>query len=280
MALFGALGAAVVLAFLRNGMRQSIWGPEELQQAIHPPFLQTLPRISTRRNADPMNDPHLVERVRRLRITLLQCMDPSRGNAIQVTSAEPEAGKSTVAIMLARSLARAGRSVLLVDADLHHPALAERLSMPPDPGFLGALAGSVDDVDPIVETDLPGLDLLPAGRKRHQADPEPVTSGTFEGCLERWRKRYEIILFDSSPILPVADALILAQRVDGTILVAREKHCRRPEIQAAIEDLDRSGGTLLGAVLITSGRYGRYFGGYYKRYGTKYYSAATETDDA
>lgn len=280
MALFGALGAGVVLAFLRDNMRQSIHAPEELAQAIQPPFLETLPCISTRRDNDLENDDRLLECIRMLRTTLLQRLDPTRGNTIQITSAGPEAGKSTLSSLLAKSLARAGRSVLLVDADLRHPALAERFAAPPGPGFLGALTGGVADINAIQDTDVPGLDFLPAGRRFRHADAELITNGTFEGCLRRWRDCYEIVLFDSSPILPVADARILAQRVDATILVAREKHCRRPEIEAAIDHLDRCGGHLLGAVLITSDRSERYGGGYYNRYGAKYYSTANDADES
>jgi capsular exopolysaccharide synthesis family protein len=288
MALFGALGAGVVMAFLRDNLRKSIREPGELLRVIHepdehlralpPPFLETLPCVAAARNGCPEDDDRLLECVRMVRTTLLQRMDPARGNAIQVTSAGPEAGKSTVAILLARSLVQAGKRVLLVDADLRHPALAGRFGVEPGPGFVGALTGRVNDAAAILDTDLPGLDLLPAGRVRRGADSELITNGTFEGCLNRWRKHYEIVLFDSSPILPVADARILAQQVDATVLVAREKHCRRPQIEAAIDRLERCGGNLLGAVLITSDRSERYGGGYYYQYGEKYYSAATDAD--
>jgi Mrp family chromosome partitioning ATPase len=95
---------------------------------------------------------------------------------------------------------------------------------------------------------------------------EEIANGAFKTCIGQLRQQYDIILLDSSPILPVADATILSGQVDGTIMVEREFVSRRAHVANALARLDSAGGLLLGTVFIGSGDGEDYGYGYY-RYG-------------
>ena len=280
MALAGAAAAAIAMAYLRTSMSQDIHEADDIAHAAHAaraPFLGQLPMVPAKEYALPEESPLLVECMRMVRTALLQRMNSHHGNIIQVTSAEPGAGKSTVAALLGKSLAQCGKKVLLVDADLRNPSLSGRFAVALGPGFIGTLTGAANDSQAIVATDTPFLSILPAGKPQSGVESELTANGAFAACLERWRRDYDIVLLDSSPLLPVADARILAQKADGSILVVREKNSRRTEVFEALSYLQVSGGTLLGMVFIGSGRSHGYGYGYHNNY--SYTGQATGRQD-
>lgn len=266
MVLFAAGGTGVAQAFLRATMSRTIHEVEQLDPAGQVPFLGQLPLVRDASYVDLMDCPIQNEYVRMVRTSLLERLRGRSGAAVVVTSAEPGAGKTTVAMMLARSLAQCGKKVLLVDADFRNPAVSQRFEIADRPGLQEVLASKLSDAEGIVDTDVPRLSVLPAGTQHEQA--ELISNGVFQACLDRWRGVYEIILLDSPPVLPVADARILSGRADGTIMVVREGSCRRDELVDALAYLGTSGGTLFGTVFVGSrkrssygrGRYHYYYG--------------------
>ena len=173
-------------------------------------------------------------------------------------------------MLLARSLANCGKKVLLVDADLRNPNIADRLNIDNEPGLVYALSlDNNQNADPIRKTDIPGLDVIPAGNAERD-DLEKLAVGTFPVCLKRWRKsNYDIILIDSSPVLPVADARIISGYVDATIMIIREGITHRIDVIDALSCLDAAGGNILGTIFMGSGRRAGY--GYGYGYGRHYY---------
>jgi capsular exopolysaccharide synthesis family protein len=171
-----------------------------------------------------------------------------------------------VALGLARSLALLGRKTLLVEADLRRPVLCERLGLEPQVGLASLLVRSATDLQAIVPGDIPKLDVMMAGGRPEDFDPELLANGVFAAYLKKWRRRYEFILLDSPPVLPVADARILASQADGTIMVLRSSHCRRTDVMQTYAHLSAAGGTLLGTVLVGA-RHGHHGYSYdYKAY--------------
>ena len=112
------------------------------------------------------------------------------------------------------------------------------------------LAGTARHGQVIVSSDIPRLDVLPAGERSVDFDPELLANGVFRTCLARWKKAYDFVVVDSPPVLPVADARIIAGQVDGTIMVSRVSHCRRMDVIQACADVTSAGGPLLGTVLV------------------------------
>jgi Mrp family chromosome partitioning ATPase len=198
---------------------------------------------------------------------------------VQLASAGPGSGKSTLAVLLARSLAQSGKRVLLVDADMHRPSLAQHFAIALSPGLLDLLArgqggaGGAREgeagaregeagASPYHATSIPTLSVLPSGRSTRQADQELLVNGTFSTLLAQWRGRFDFILLDGPPLLQSADAAILSRHADGTILVVRQRHCRRMALVEALAVLSSAGGKLLGTVFVGSGHEQVYGYGY------------------
>ncbi len=266
LSLFAGLGAGATLAFFRASTNQTVTEAEDIPPMIRSPFLGQLPLFEAGLSPDDGELSLQSESMRMVRTSLLQRIDGQRGSTIMVTSAGPGAGKTTVAVMLATSLTKCGKRVLLVDADIRNASVCERMGIEPGPGLLALLTTRVDDTHVIVGTDTPGLSVLPAGKGWNISDHERLANGAFSACLDRWRKRYDLVLIDSPPVLSVADARIISRQMDGTIMVIREDHCRRSDIMEAMAYLGSSGGKLVGTVFIGSRNLARYRKGHYGAY--------------
>jgi capsular exopolysaccharide synthesis family protein len=192
----------------------------------------------------------LQEHVRIVRTGLLNRLAGLQRATVLITSAGPSAGKTTVALMLSRSLAQTGRRVLLVDVDLYRPSVASRLGVRPPSGLEDVLEGRLSDQEAVMSGDIPNLDLLPIATPGRVKSNELLANGVFQLGLQRWRERYDFVIMDSCPLLPVADGRILLPLVDGAVLVAREGHCRHDELVEALRIIERSGGNMLGTVFV------------------------------
>jgi Mrp family chromosome partitioning ATPase len=156
--------------------------------------------------------------------------------------------------MLGRSLAQAGRKVLLIDADFQAKTLTAQFEGLPDkPGLIQSLRlGSVHEGH-IFRTPTPGLSIIGVGQRNiNDAVPEEIANGALKTCIGELREQYNIILLDSPAILSMADAAILSSQVDGTIMVERELVSRRADVIGALARLGSAGGRLLGTVFIGS----------------------------
>ncbi|RBY84547.1 polysaccharide biosynthesis tyrosine autokinase [Blastococcus sp. TF02A-30] len=168
---------------------------------------------------------------------------------VVVTSPAPDEGKSTVAAGLAVSLARSGRRVLLVDANLWRPRLPRYLGLPDgDLGLTSALSGAADWHDLVQRADAGGPEVLPAG-------PMPEDPGRLLGSPEMQaflaaaRASYDHVVVDAPALLPVVDAAALAASSDGVLLVTRHGRTTRTDLAEAASALTAVGARLLGVVL-------------------------------
>lgn len=258
-------GAGLGLAFLRAVTTQSISGVTDLPSTSMVPFLGRIPlvRFDDWVGASPETLAEHGEHIRMIRTALLERLDKTRGNAILISSPVPKAGKTTVSTMLGRSLAQCGLKVLLVDADLRNPTVAERFGIAQSPGLIDALTGRADPDQLIVTTNTDRFSILPAGKLTGGIELELIANGALSACLSRWRQEYDVVLIDSAPLLPVADARILARQVDASVMVVREGHCRRTEVADALEQFTASGARLLGTIYIGSAPKRSYAGSYH-----------------
>lgn len=245
-ALLAALGAAAGCACWRAARSPRVCEADELRRSAPGPLLGTVPLRRPREVDGALCD----EAARMLRTALLARLNGQRGCVVQITSAGENTGKSTVAALLARSLALGGQRVLLVDADLRRPSLAQRFEVEPAPGLVNFVVDAALEPQAIRETGTTNLNLLPVGRWERDLSPEVLVNGSFARLLERLRDQYDFVLLDSPPLLATADAAILARCANGTLLVARERHCRRTALVEALAVLSASGGKLLGTVFV------------------------------
>jgi receptor protein-tyrosine kinase len=261
VAAFCGLAAGYVRTLLDPRIRE----PGDVRSSLRTPFLGQLPPLPTTPRVLDGCTPYLLESVRIVRTALLERFGETKKGVVLVTSAASDSGKTTVAALLGNSLAALGKKTLLVEADLRRPSLALRLGIRANGGLAAFLRGDVPERDVAVSTDVPRLDLVPAGSDTEDFDPEQLCGERLATAFGRWRKAYDFVVVDSPPVLPVADARILAPLTDGTIMVLRSSHTRRMDLAQAFSDLSTGGGRLLGTVLVGVRPRGGYSGdtGYY-----------------
>ena len=209
---------------------------------------------------------HLAESYRMLRNNLQFTELGNPHGTLLVTSPNPSAGKTTTLANLGVAMAEVGKRVILVDTDLRRPALHAMFDRPQDWGLTNVILGEADVDQVLQETDVPGLRLLTTG----PLPPNPATvlaSPAMARVLDELKDIAEVILFDSPPILGMADAAILATRMDGVLLVIDTGITTRDGARKAKEALDNVQATLLGAVMNKEkGRHGGYYYNYYYYY--------------
>jgi polysaccharide biosynthesis transport protein len=188
-----------------------------------------------------------VEAYRALCSVILLAAKENPPKVLVVTSATPGEGKSTVSCNLATALAQRQKTVLLVDADMRCSSIYSQLGARPG---LSTMCVSPDSYYPRYQpiATLPNLHVVPAGIR--PTDPTGLLDSVqMQELLAAWRTQYEHIVIDTPPILPFSDAMVLAARADGVVLVARSGVSRAGALLRAREVLARSGANLLGFVL-------------------------------
>lgn len=253
MAVFLGFGIGGGLAFFRASRNQTIYAPKDIPRFMQVPFLGYIPVTGTRKSSYDKDNSAVIESVRFVRTALLSCLDSQGNTAVLVTSADAGTGKSTFVTMLGKSIAQAGKKVLIIDADFRKMTLTKRFNLSDKSGFLDSLYNKSIDKRYIFPTETFGLSIIPVGKPRNDLSVfEGTANGAFKACMSQLRKKYDIILLDSSPILPVADATILSGQVDGTIMVERELISQRENVINALARLSSAGGRLLGTVFVGS----------------------------
>ncbi len=172
------------------------------------------------------------------------------GRSFLFTSAVPAEGKSTTVANLAVTMAQMGLRVLVWDCDLRHPAQHEFFGVPRDPGFTQVILGQLALAEALRRpTGSPeGLHLLTSG----PLPPNPseiLASPQVRAFAAETAARYDVVLVDAPPILPVTDAAILTARVDGVIFVIQPGKAGRAVLRRARAHLENVGGSIHGIVL-------------------------------
>ncbi|WP_404455324.1 CpsD/CapB family tyrosine-protein kinase [Oceanobacillus kapialis] len=168
--------------------------------------------------------------------------------AILVTSSGPGEGKSMTTANLAVVYAQQGKKVLLIDADLRKPTVHYTFRLDNLRGLSNILVGENTIEETVNRTDVDNLDVISCG----PIPPNPselLASRKMEQFLIDARQSYDMVIFDTPPVLAVADAQILANIVDGSLLVVRSKHTENESLEKAKEALEPARAKLLGAVL-------------------------------
>lgn len=189
-----------------------------------------------------------IEAFRSIR-TNLQFVDVDRPpRQVVITSAIANEGKTTTACNLAITMAQAHMKVCLVEGDLRRPMAMDYLGIMGGIGLSNVAAGqfSLDDV--LVPWNRGQLFVLPAGTT--PSDPSQLLgSQAVADVLAELRSRFDMVIIDAPPLLPVSDAAVLSRASDGAVIVARHSHVRHEQITQALADLDNVNARLIGAVL-------------------------------
>jgi len=279
-------------ALMRELADRSLKTPNDVESDVGVPCLGLLPEISPKRrkrrrvSTTPVKllDRDLIvahhpeggvaEAARAIR-TNLTFMSPDRPyRSLLVTSAVPVEGKTTVSCSLATVLAQSGLRVLLVDTDLRRPRLHRTFQLPNDVGVTMVISNQATIEDSVRQSGIPNLFVLTSG----PLPPNPaeiLQSEQFERLTKELLKRFDRVVYDSPPILPVTDAAILSRSVDGVVVVARAfstpKTAARQSVKQLLDVRAHVIGLILNAVELDRSDYREYHY-YYKRDG--YYSSA------
>jgi capsular exopolysaccharide synthesis family protein len=203
----------------------------------------------------------LLESVDATRTMLVHAAHTGSHRVVLITSAVSGEGKTSLASYLATSLARSGLSTLLVDADLRNPALHRLFDLPLAAGLSELLRGEAHLAEVIGVTAVEGLKVVSAGRCDRRTI-RALAQGGLGPFLAQLKEQFDFVIVDSSPILPVADALIVAQQVDAVLFSIFRDVSRKTKVFAALQRLQCLGVPVLGAV-VTGAHDGLYGSGYY-----------------
>lgn len=212
-------------------------------------------------------DPIYIEQFRVLRAKLDYKVDMLKYRVMAITSAIAGEGKTLTSANLAVQLASAGRKrVVLIDLDLRKSDLAAVFGVPPVPGLTEYLSGSLKLSDIVRGTATHGFFLITAGTKI-SSPMDQIGSDKFKAFIRDIRERYDIVLMDTPPILPVADTLALKDLVDGFLFIFRVGFTPHPMFRQAVEEIGEKniiGVVLNGVEQKKQKYYQRYYGNYYK----------------
>lgn len=188
------------------------------------------------------------ESFRQLR-TNLQFIDAAeKADVLLVTSAVPGEGKSVTAVNLALSFVEFGNRVLLIEADLRRPELSRYLGVEREIGLTNVLVGTVDPEDAVQEWGSDGLHVLPSG----SVPPNPselLGSNAMRDLMREFRLKFDKIVIDTPPLLPVTDAAVCSAVADGVILVIRSGKTHRSHLAASAQALKAVNARVLGTVM-------------------------------
>jgi protein-tyrosine kinase len=217
-----------------------------------------------------LRDPHSIvgEELRLLRSRLRRNDSGGAARRLAVTSALPSEGKSTLALGLAAAFAReSGRKVLLIEADLRRPTVSRNLGLPPAAGLGEWLEGAIERV-PVRRVETAGFSVVVAG-ERGLERPEGLSSPPMDALLRAACGAFDEVILDVPPILPVADAVLMQDLVDGFLLVVRSRVTPREAILDALGRLRPE--KIVGIVLNAHRDYRHSYSKYaYDRYGMRY----------
>ncbi len=197
--------------------------------------------------SQPMS--HTAEAFRSLRTSVEFLALETNIQSIQVTSAQPGEGKTTCCVNLAAAFAQSGKSVITIDCDLRRPRMHEYFGLDRHVGFTSVLLHE-SDLDSVIRPapDLPNLDVLCAGPLAPNPS-ELLGSEAFREILTTLADRYDVVVIDSPPVLPVTDALVLSRAVDATIFLTASGLSSKRRVHRSVDSLRQVGAPLVGTVL-------------------------------
>jgi receptor protein-tyrosine kinase len=247
---FGVL-LGIGLAVLRDRLDNTVKNRQTFEEITDAGLVANIPFDKARRK-DPAisfadDRSAIAEAFRELRTNLqfLEVDDPPR--VLLVTSSLPGEGKSITAINIALALAEAEHTVVLIDGDMRRPKLDAYLDLIGSVGLSTVLTGRASLHEVLQKTRFPGLTVLTSGA----IPPNPselLGSDAAKKVLNELRAGFDYVIVDSSPLLPVTDAAVLAAAADGVLLIGRFGKTKREQLGHAVENLRNVEARILGAV--------------------------------
>lgn len=259
-----------VLALLQDAFNDTVKNTADAEQQLAQCALGYLPKSKRKKNEQLRSlayfDPkqrRYSEAVRNIRTAMsLMALDKPL-QVIEVTSSQPQEGKTTVSMNLAFAYAALER-VLLIDADLRKPAVGARCKLPTyQPGLANVLAKTATLDECIVKDVQEGVDVMPAGAI--PLNPMELLAGSgMQSLLQQLKGQYDKIIIDTAPVQAVSDPLLLAPLADAVVLVVKAERTRIPVIKHTLGQLHQAHARMYGVILnqVKSDSTEPYYGNY------------------
>lgn len=245
-------GAVLGLELLHPRLRTA----EDVEQGLKETYLGSIPELSsvsrsvTSPSEDVVAQPFaaFAESFRLIGASLFN-LRRSRGlHVVAITSALPAEGKTTTAVCLARTAALQGWRVLLIDCDVRRPSVGQELDLRGPAGLAEVLGAKVALEDAVVRDAASGADVLLVAKPVRSAK-DMFADVAMDRLLEEVRHRYDLVVLDTPPVLPVGDARVLAASADGVICVTRWGQTASHAVKITLDILNKSGAQLAGVVI-------------------------------
>ncbi|MEZ5855627.1 MAG: polysaccharide biosynthesis tyrosine autokinase [Hyphomicrobiaceae bacterium] len=260
--LFAGLALGLLISILLEYIKSGLTKPEDAQTALGVPHLASIPLL--RRQTDGMSHPGIAARialhrpngefataVKALARKIIAERHDNSSRIILMASALPNEGKTVVAANLALLLAGSGARTLLIDADLRRSALSQQLGLSEVPGLLDTIVQGKAFETALRRDTNSGLVVLPAGGANlvGLTAMEALEAPGFGHRLARLKDHFDIILVDVPPMLPVADASILAEYADEIIVVTAWQRTPKELLRRAVGTLGGNAAKIIGIVI-------------------------------
>jgi capsular exopolysaccharide synthesis family protein len=249
------LGLGLALASVREQLQDRIEDSSGLRRSLKAPVLGLIPESPMLRGDLPrlvtIDEPRspAAEAYRTLRTNLLAACKTAKVRTILVTGSRQGEGKTTTAVNLAVALAQVGRSVVLISADLRYPRVHSLLGIGNEQGLGQVLLGTLALNNAVVDTSVTNLRVLPSGPASGVDEPAELLQSDRMFEVIRGCRQADFVIIDGPPIEPVADSLLLANLVEGVLLVADAQEGTRGGVSRSRHQLEQVGGNVLGGIL-------------------------------
>ncbi len=270
LGLFGGIGLAFFVEYLDNTVKS----PEDVEEKFDIPVIGTIPLFNNGgetivESILAESSPAVSEGFKSLRTSLFLSSADAIPESLVITSTSPGEGKSSVSTCLATTVARAGKKVLLIDADMRRPVQHTNFKIENKIGLSSFLAGQATK-DFIHHTPVKDLSIITAG----PIPPNPselLSSEKMKNLITKLSDVYDMIIVDSPPVLNVSDALLLSKNVRGVMIVSWAGSTTYDMVRKGLKLINEISAPLIGMVL---NRLDAKKSGYYYGYGDYYYSSS------
>jgi len=250
IALLAGLGLGAGLALALEQIDEAIADPSEVESRLGLPLLGSVPKLKGETPKEALMDrkSDLVDAYLAIQTNLSFATEHGVPRSFAVTSTRPAEGKSTTAMALATTLARAHRRVILVDGDMRSPSVHHLGGVDHNRGLSNFLSGEENIETLTFEMSDLGFTAMSAGPIPPNA-AELLTSIRLSILIERLLQMYDHVVIDSPPVMGLADAPLIAARVDGVIYVVESHGIRSTVVKTALARVASSNARVIGAVL-------------------------------
>jgi len=271
MAFLLSAAAGIGIALLRENLIGGIASIEHLEQVTGMRVIASVPKHRAKKNEEPdwavVDQPlsSFTETIRRARIGI-ESIVPDQQLRLVVTSSAPSEGKTTVALAIARSFAKSGKSTILIDADLRHPSVHKHVDRPVEVGLIDyLLRGRAAETAHLfmMEEEATGLNLVLGSEASSVATDSLILSQRFASVIDYASKEFEVVIIDSPPVGLVVDPQLIAREYATVALyIVKADATSQRAVKAAFRDLAMHASIpivgLLNQVSANSKGYGKY----------------------